>query len=120
MKTSNGDSCIDIGHLNIDNYKIKKFDASVQTLHIIPYRLRFLPGTDCDADFRPSENNCTLRCICCCRIFSQWILSQIGLSIIVVIWALLGALSFFYAEGKNLEYLVFVIVHAVFNKWYTA
>lgn len=102
MKTGNGDVCLDIGHLNITNCKIKKTDASVQTLHLIPYRLRFLPGTDCDVKVGPCENSCALRCSFCCRIFSQWILSQIGLSIIVVLWALLGALAFFYTEGKLL------------------
>lgn len=105
MKTSNGEACIDISHMNIDGYKIKKLDASVQTLHLIPYRLRFLPGTNCDVKLGPSENNCALRCNCCCRIFSQWILSQVGLSVVVVLWALLGALAFFYTEGNNIFHL---------------
>lgn len=99
MKTGSGDACIDIDHLG--SYKIKKIDASAQTIHLIPYRLRFLPGTNCDVKLGPSENSCALRCNCCCRIFSQWILSQVGLSIVVVIWALIGALAFFYSEGKN-------------------
>lgn len=101
MKSINGDACLDIDHLDLGKYKIKKVDANTQTLHLIPYRLRFLPVTDCDVKLGPSENNYTLRCQCCCRLFSQWILSQVGLTIIVVIWALLGALAFFYTEGKK-------------------
>lgn len=116
MRTSNGEACINIGHVNINNCKIKTHDASAQTLHLVPYRLKFLPGTDCDVKLGPSEKNCTLRCNCCCRIFSQWILSQVGLSLLVVIWALLGALAFFYTEGKKqdsfelLETLTFFIL----------
>ncbi|XP_074025979.1 uncharacterized protein isoform X2 [Leptinotarsa decemlineata] len=102
MRTGNGDTCVDIDHMTLDhNLKNKKTDAAVQTTHLVPYRLRFLPGTDCDVKLSPSETSCSLKLKCCCRILSRWILSQVGLSIVVVIWALLGALAFFRTEGPR-------------------
>ncbi|KAG5880759.1 hypothetical protein JTB14_010942 [Gonioctena quinquepunctata] len=102
MRTGNGDSCVDIDHMNIEhNLKNKKTDAAVQTSHLVPYRLRFLPGTNCDVKLSPSETNCALKLKCCCRIVSRWILSQVGLTVVVVIWALLGALAFFKTEGPR-------------------
>ncbi|KAJ8951538.1 hypothetical protein NQ317_003843 [Molorchus minor] len=103
MRPSNGDTCLNIDHINLENkYKNKRSEASVQTSHIVPYRLRFWPGTNCDVKLSPSETNCGLRAKCCCRIISQWILSQVGLTIIVVIWALLGALFLFHTEAASL------------------
>ncbi|XP_056639936.1 uncharacterized protein LOC130447247 [Diorhabda sublineata] len=102
MLTANGDkTTIDIEQRNLDNTKNKKNDASVQTLHLVPYRLRFVPGTECDVKLSPSETNCALKLTCCCRMFSQWILSQVGLSIIVFTWALLGAYAFYKTEGPR-------------------
>ncbi|XP_057657974.1 uncharacterized protein LOC130894939 isoform X2 [Diorhabda carinulata] len=102
MLTANGDkTTIDIEQRNLDNSKNKKNDASVQTLHLVPYRLRFVPGTECDVKLSPSETNCALKLTCCCRMFSQWILSQVGLSIIVFTWALLGAYAFYKTEGPR-------------------
>uniref|UniRef100_A0A6P7FJD9 Uncharacterized protein LOC114330851 isoform X1 n=2 Tax=Diabrotica virgifera virgifera TaxID=50390 RepID=A0A6P7FJD9_DIAVI len=102
MRPSNGDTTtIDVDHMKLTNNKNKKVDASVQTLHIVPYRLRFVPGTDCDVKLSPSEKSCALKLACCCRLLSQWILSQIGLSMILVVWALLGAYAFYNTEGPR-------------------
>lgn len=102
MRAENGDTTISVDHMTIEqNYKNKKHDASVQTLHLIPYRLRFVPGFDCDVKLSPSEKNCILKLNCCCRIFSQWILSQVGLTMVVMTWALLGAYAFYHTEGER-------------------
>ncbi|XP_018570482.1 uncharacterized protein LOC108910376 isoform X2 [Anoplophora glabripennis] len=102
MRADNADTCINIDHVNLDNnYKNRLVEASVQTTHLVPYRLRFWPGTNCDVKLSPSETNCALKAKCCCRILSQWILSQVGLTIVVTIWALLGALAFFNTEGPR-------------------
>ncbi|CAG9856852.1 unnamed protein product [Phyllotreta striolata] len=101
--TENGDATtIDVDQMTKEqNIKNRKLDASVQTLHLVPYRLRFVPGLRCDVKLSPSERNCALKLGCCCRIFGQWALSQVGLTVVVVIWALLGACAFYYTEGER-------------------
>ncbi|RZB38956.1 uncharacterized protein BDFB_010321, partial [Asbolus verrucosus] len=104
MKNGNGETCIDIDHINLEanNYKNKYTSASVQTSPLIPYRLRFWPRSTCDFKCDPSESSCTkIRLTCCCRVLSQWVLSQVGLTIIVLTWALLGAFAFYKTEGPR-------------------
>lgn len=93
-------------------------DAEVQTTHLVPYRcftptlrfknilefllffrLRFWPR--CNFKLGPSETSCALKCQCCLMVLGQWLLSQAGLTIILVIWALLGAYAFYVTEGNN-------------------
>ncbi|XP_063911802.1 uncharacterized protein LOC135128699 isoform X2 [Zophobas morio] len=105
MKTGNGDTCIDIDHVNLEanNYKNKYTNASVQTSPLIPYRLRFWPRSTCDLKCDPNESSCCtkVRLTCCCRILSQWVLSQVGLTMVVISWALLGAYAFYKTEGPR-------------------
>lgn len=113
MKNGSNEACVDIDHIHLEtnNYKNKFKNSSVQTSPLIPYRLRFWPKTSCDYKCNPSENNCTkIRLTCCCRLLSQWILSQIGLTIVVISWALLGAFAFYKAEGKFLNKYAFTIL----------
>ncbi|CAH1159549.1 unnamed protein product [Phaedon cochleariae] len=100
MRPGNGDHSVEVDHVD-NGLKNRRVDASVQTTHLVPYRLRFLPPTSCDVKLGPSEPSCALRISCCCRVLSQWLLSQIGLSLVVVVWALLGALAFFNTEGPR-------------------
>lgn len=100
MRTGNGDKCIDIDQITLErNYKNKKLHVSTQTSQVVPYRLKFWPKitstTKCTGDAKAIE-----RMTCCCRTFSQWCLSQIGLTIILFCWALFGALAFYQTEGK--------------------
>jgi hypothetical protein len=104
MKSENGDTCIDVDHVTLEanNYKNKYTNASVQTSPLIPYRLRFWPRSTCDVKCDPNENGCCtkIRLTCCCRILSQWVLSQVGLTVVVLSWALLGAFAFYKTEGE--------------------
>lgn len=104
MRNGNGDSStIDVDHINLENHYKKFADVTVQTTHLVPYRLRYWPKLFCDVKLSPSEKNCTkLRLQCCGRVLSQWLLSQFGLTIILIAWALLGAFAFFKTEGKKL------------------
>ncbi|CAH1370971.1 hypothetical protein MTP99_012461 [Tenebrio molitor] len=105
MKSENGDTCIDVDHVTLEanNYKNKYTNASVQTSPLIPYRLRFWPRSTCDVKCDPNENGCCtkIRLTCCCRILSQWVLSQVGLTVVVLSWALLGAFAFYKTEGPR-------------------
>ncbi|XP_050298086.1 potassium channel subfamily K member 6-like isoform X2 [Anthonomus grandis grandis] len=106
MKNGNGDYCVDVDHIHVGFKTSCKGEqtianAEVQTTHLVPYRLRFWPRTDCDFKLSPSETNCALKFKCCLKILSQWILSQAGLTIIVVTWALIGAYAFYITEGPR-------------------
>ncbi|KRT86259.1 hypothetical protein AMK59_1958 [Oryctes borbonicus] len=101
MRTGSGDKCIDIDHITLErNYKNKKLNVATQTSHVVPYRLKFWPkltGTlKCGEDARALEH-----VACCCRTLSQWCLSQVGLALILVCWALLGAFAFYQTEGPR-------------------
>ncbi|XP_030752320.1 uncharacterized protein LOC115879565 [Sitophilus oryzae] len=103
----NSDFIVDVDHIEIglrDNSKKTESsysDVGVQTTHLVPYRLRFWPRTDCDFKISHSDASCMLKCHCCMKLVSQWILSQVGLTIIVITWALLGAYAFFKTEGNT-------------------
>lgn len=102
----NSDFIVDVDHIEIglrDNSKKTESysDVGVQTTHLVPYRLRFWPRTDCDFKISHSDASCMLKCHCCMKLVSQWILSQVGLTIIVITWALLGAYAFFKTEGPR-------------------
>lgn len=108
MKTGNGDSsCIDVDHINLEserNYKNKYVSIGVQTSPLVPYRLRFWPKGSSNVKCNPDESGCSkLQLKCCCHTFSRLCLSQIGLTIMLVFWALLGAAAFFYTEGKSVN-----------------
>lgn len=100
MRTGNGDKCIDIDHITLErNYKNKKLNIATQTSHVVPYRLKFWPkltgSVKCGEDAKALEH-----VVCCCRTLSQWCLSQVGLALILVCWALLGAFAFYQTEGN--------------------
>ncbi|XP_066245433.1 potassium channel subfamily K member 6-like isoform X1 [Euwallacea similis] len=107
MRTGTGDFYVDIDHIHLGlTNSISKgepsiADAEVQTTHLVPYRLRLWPKTDCDFKLSPAETSCSLRCKCCLQVFSQWLLSQAGLTLILFIWALLGAFAFYNTEGPR-------------------
>lgn len=98
MRQNNVDNFIDIDHINLEserNYKNRFLTVSVQTSPIVPYRLRLLPKM-CSIDEKYSENKLK----CCCRVISQLFLSQVGLTITLISWALLGAAGFYNTEGN--------------------
>lgn len=105
MRNGNGESCIDVDHINIQserNCKGKRVSTGVQTTPLVPYRLRFWPkasgGVKCD----PDGSACSVvHFRCCCRTISQFFLSQIGLTFVLVLWALAGAAAFYYTEGER-------------------
>ncbi|XP_076252528.1 uncharacterized protein LOC143191389 [Rhynchophorus ferrugineus] len=108
MKKTPGDGeyVVDVDHIKVsfeDGKKIPalNIDVGVQTTHLIPYRLRFFPRLSCNYKINHSDAGCMLKCQCCLKVFSQWVLSQIGLTIIVITWALLGAYAFFKTEGPR-------------------
>lgn len=104
MRNGSGDSCIDVDHINIPserNFKIKRVSTAVQTSPLIPYRLRFWPKASGSVKCDPEKHACSIiHFQCCCRTISQLFLSQIGLTIVLVLWALAGAAAFYYTEGK--------------------
>ncbi|XP_019870502.2 potassium channel subfamily K member 2 isoform X2 [Aethina tumida] len=98
------DSCVTIDQINLENgfSRSKLVERSAQTSHLIPYRLRFWPRLKSNVKLGPSESSCTkLRLICLCRVVSQWLLSQVGLTLILFIWALVGAYGFLITEGPR-------------------
>lgn len=100
---SNGDNCIDIDHINLEterNYKNKFITIGIQTSPIVPYRLRIWPRKSTIATCHSEEKSPKKALRGCCKILSQWFLSQIGLTIILIFWALLGAAGFYKTEGK--------------------
>ncbi|XP_045479538.1 TWiK family of potassium channels protein 18-like [Harmonia axyridis] len=105
MKNGNGDtSCVDIDHITFErnNYKNKLVEASVQTSPLIPYRLRFWPRSSCDMQYDPKKESCTVVGLQCgCKVVTQWVLSQMGLTLVVFGWALLGAYAFYKTEGPR-------------------
>ncbi|KAH1019580.1 hypothetical protein HUJ04_009374, partial [Dendroctonus ponderosae] len=106
MKNGTGDFYVDMDHIQVGFRGTAKgeqttAEAEVQTTHLVPYRLRFWPRTDCKFKLGPSESSCSLKCKCCCQLLSQWMLSQVGLTIVVIIWALLGAYAFYVTEGPR-------------------
>lgn len=106
MRTGNGDNYIDVDHITLEserNYKNRFHSIGVQTSALLPYRLRFWPRLNSDIKCDPSGNSSLkdkLRCFG--RTLSQWIFSQLGLTIILFNWALLGAAAFYKTEGKTL------------------
>lgn len=104
MRNGNGDSCIDVDHINVQSEKsskIKRVSTAVQTSPLIPYRLRFWPKAPRSVKCDPEKHACSIvHFQCCCRTLSQWFLSQIGLTVVLVLWALAGAAAFYYTEGK--------------------
>ncbi|KAL3265272.1 hypothetical protein HHI36_009482 [Cryptolaemus montrouzieri] len=104
MKNGNGDtSCLDIDHITFENnYKHKSADASIQTSPLIPYRLRLWPRFSCDMKYDPKKESCTVVGLQCgCKAITQWIFCQMGLTVIVFGWALLGAYAFYKTEGPR-------------------
>ncbi|CAG9762431.1 unnamed protein product [Ceutorhynchus assimilis] len=105
-KMKNSELYVDVDHIHVGLTNSIKTEpaivnAAVQTSHLVPYRLRFWPKTDCDFKLSPSETSCSLKLKCCFKIVSQWLLSQIGLTIVVIIWALIGAYAFYNTEGPR-------------------
>lgn len=106
MRNGIGDYYADVEHIRVGLMPCPKkpngaptADAEVQTTHLVPYRLRFWPR--CNFKLGPSETSCALKCQCCLMVLGQWLLSQAGLTIILVIWALLGAYAFYVTEGPR-------------------
>lgn len=104
MRNGSGESCIDVDHINIQsekNFKNKRVSTAVQTSPLVPYRLRFWPKAPKTAKCDPEKHACSIvHFQCCCRTISQFFLSQIGLTLVLVLWALAGAAAFYYTEGK--------------------
>ncbi|CAH0561362.1 unnamed protein product [Brassicogethes aeneus] len=101
---SNEASCVDVDQINLENGlpRNKFAEKSAQTSHLVPYRLRFWPKLHHAVKLGPSESSCTkLRVACICRILSQWLLSQVGLTVLLVFWALVGAYGFHITEGPR-------------------
>ncbi|XP_022901546.1 uncharacterized protein [Onthophagus taurus] len=102
MRTGTGDRCIDIDHITLghNNYKNKKQSVATQTCQVVPYRLKFWPKSEvrikCAGDAKVLDH-----VQCCCRTLSQLLLSQVGLTIILLSWALLGAFAFYQTEGPR-------------------
>ncbi|KAK5643992.1 hypothetical protein RI129_007837 [Pyrocoelia pectoralis] len=107
MRTGNGDNYIDVDHITLEserNYKNRFHSIGVQTSQLLPYRLRLLPKFSTDIQCEPSSNCSFKSKLCCCgKTLSQWIFSQIGLTFILVNWALLGAAAFYQTEGPREE-----------------
>ncbi|KAL1506703.1 hypothetical protein ABEB36_006017 [Hypothenemus hampei] len=106
MKNGKGDFYVDVDHIHVGFTNSNKperttTNVGVQTTHLIPYRLRFWPKTDCNFKLSPSNTSCGLKCKSCLKIFSQCLLSQVGLTIMVTIWALVGAYAFYITEGPR-------------------
>lgn len=114
MRQNSNDNCIDIDHINLEserNYKNKYITISVQTSPIVPYRLRIFPKM-CSMDEKENSQN---KLKTCCRIISQIFLSQIGLTITLILWALLGAAGFYSTEGY---YFFLLSNHPMFHNSY--
>lgn len=104
MRNGNGDSCIDVDNINIQSektFRIKRVSTAVQTSPLVPYRLRFWPKASGNGKCDPDKHVCSIvHFQCCCRTISQFFLSQIGLTLVLVLWALAGAAAFYYTEGE--------------------
>ncbi|XP_065158959.1 uncharacterized protein [Atheta coriaria] len=89
---------IDVDQIKLEHYRLKTQNVGVQTTHLSPYRLRFWPvaaSIKClDASFMDVVK-------CCLRTLSQWFLSQVGLTCVLIVWALLGATAFYKTEGPR-------------------
>ncbi|KAB0800052.1 hypothetical protein PPYR_07932 [Photinus pyralis] len=107
MRTGSGDNYIDVDHITLEserNYKNRFHSIGVQTSQLLPYRLRLLPKFSADIKCDPS-GSCSFKSKLCCwgKTLSQWIFSQIGLTLILLNWALLGAAAFYHTEGPREE-----------------
>lgn len=94
-------NCIDIEHINLEserNYKNRFKSISIQTSPIVPYRLRIFPKMCSVQDEKFNQNQFKTFC----RILSQLFLSQFGLTITLITWALLGAAGFYNTEGISI------------------
>lgn len=102
MGSGKGDNCINIDQIHLDadkNYRNKFQSVGIQTSPLVPYRLRFWPVRP--SHFKcPEESTTKDKLKFCFRTLSQWFLSQIGLTLILIVWGLLGAAAFFKTEGE--------------------
>lgn len=93
-----GNNCIDIDHINLEserNYKNRFKSIHIQTSPIVPYRLRIFPKMCSVQDEKFNQNQ--LKTFF--RIISQLFLSQFGLTMTLLFWALVGAAGFYNTEG---------------------
>lgn len=101
MGSGKGDNCIHIDHIHLEserNYKNKFQNIGIQTSPLVPYRLRFWPVRASYVKC-PEESCAKDKIKFCFKTLSQWFLSQIGLTLILLVWALLGAAAFYKTEG---------------------
>lgn len=103
MGSGKGDNCINIDHIHLEserNYKNKFQAIGVQTSPLVPYRLRFWPVRASYVKC-PEESSAKDKIKFCFKTLSQWFLSQVGLTLILIMWALLGAAAFYKTEGPR-------------------
>lgn len=106
MGSGKGDNCINIEHINLEadkNYKNKFQSIGIQTSPLVPYRLRFLP-VKIKYEKCPDGSSTKDKVKFCFKTLSQWFLSLIGLTLVLIIWALLGAAAFFKTEGIYIKF----------------
>lgn len=108
----------DVNRLTLENEKhfkkeYKKFvSVSVQATPSPPYRLRLFPKRSRKIKSAPENCDCNKdRIGFCCVTISRVMFSQCGLTVIIIIWALLGAAAFHETEGMFL----FNIIYEQFN-----
>lgn len=99
----------DINRMTIEcekNFKNINFvSVSVQATPYPPYRLRILPKRRRKIKSDREKCDCSKDKInSCCITTSRWMFSQCGLTIIIIIWALLGAAAFHETEGLYFAY----------------
>lgn len=98
----------DVNRLTIEcekNFKnVKYVSVSVQATPNPPYRLRIWPKRWRRIKSDPEKCDFTRDAIGnCCVATSRWIFSQCGLTVIIIIWALLGAAAFHETEGNYIN-----------------
>ncbi|KAF5296955.1 hypothetical protein FQR65_LT10107 [Abscondita terminalis] len=105
MRTGNVDNYIDVDHITLEserNYKNRFHSIGVQTSTLLPYRLRFFPKFHSDIDCVAPSGSSFINKLCFCgKTLSQCLFSQVGLTFILVNWALLGAAAFYKTEGPR-------------------
>lgn len=85
--------------------KNRYVSVSVQTSPTPPYRLRILPKRTRKRKSDPEKCDCNKdKITVCCLATSRIIFSQCGLTIVIIIWALLGAAAFHETEGNNKQF----------------
>lgn len=103
MRTGNGDNYVDVDHITLEserNYKNRFHSIGVQTSALLPYRLRFFPKFHTYLGCDPSSSLTNKLCFCG-KTLSQCLFSQVGLTFILINWALLGAAAFYKTEGPR-------------------